>query len=514
MKTMIKHMTLKNTDGIKPQSTKLLKLHSLLKNASKVKTIPFPIVSSRQDTHITNFSQKSSVDLSKDFLLYLALIKKPVNVLFSLDHFIFEFSKKTYQQQKTGEFLQQLKERKKLSLFYGYLTKKQLVNLLNTVTATKGCVSTNLFSLLERRLDTVLYRSGMTTTLAEARQLIKHKKIQINKNTVNIPSYLLNPGDVVSLLSVNDRQLVRRIKSPFLIPKIFQDFDKKLNHTLQSSNPETPNKKYKPWYERNKTLNSLFDSQVLCQLFIDLLCTRMKLRCCFTLKRIRSITESLTVSSQWNISSSSAFYSDTHNDLAKKSNSFHFEPGIFTLLKRHSRLNPNKRPFDKSAWTLKRTPQVKTSNPSLVYANAGPLQKAPQLWNMNSTTHRKNHWKKPHHDKKLMMKHQLEQPRHTVKMSRYHMKNLALYRGSFLFLLKCLDNSSQFNHIVRFNIKKAFLKRALYSNNRVKNLSFRRIKPTHIEVSYRLLTLIYLYSPQRLNFPFFIDIDRIQRSLR
>ena len=64
------------------------------------------------------------VDLSKDFLLYFSIIKKPLNLLFSMDQFLFEFSKKKYQQKKTGEFLQQLKERKKLSFFLWFVNSK------------------------------------------------------------------------------------------------------------------------------------------------------------------------------------------------------------------------------------------------------------------------------------------------------------------------------------------------------------------------------------------------------
>ena len=78
-----------------------------------------------------NFLKINTKNIFKNLSLYLSIIEKPINLLFSIDQFIFEFSKKTYQQKKSGEFFQQLKERKKLSLFYGHLTKKQLINLFN-----------------------------------------------------------------------------------------------------------------------------------------------------------------------------------------------------------------------------------------------------------------------------------------------------------------------------------------------------------------------------------------------
>ena len=99
--------TVSNAQILEQNSQKLVKLNYLLQN-SKIST-----TSSlwKQKERSESEAQKA-VDLSKDVSLYVSLVKKPINLLFSLDQFVFEFSKKTYQQKKTGEFFQQLKERK------------------------------------------------------------------------------------------------------------------------------------------------------------------------------------------------------------------------------------------------------------------------------------------------------------------------------------------------------------------------------------------------------------------
>ena len=128
-----KKKTVSNAQILEQNSQKLVKLNYLLQN-SKIST-----TSSlwKQKERSESEAQKA-VDLSKDVSLYVSLVKKPINLLFSLDQFVFEFSKKTYQQKKTGEFFQQLKERKKLSLFYGHLSQKSLTKLFTKATQSKG----------------------------------------------------------------------------------------------------------------------------------------------------------------------------------------------------------------------------------------------------------------------------------------------------------------------------------------------------------------------------------------
>ncbi|KTD07993.1 30S ribosomal protein S4 [Legionella jamestowniensis] len=92
----------------------------------------------------------------------------------------------------------QLREKQKIRRLYGIL-EKQFHNYYKKAARQSGSTGENLMVLLERRLDNVVYRMGFASTRAEARQLVAHKAILVNEQVVNIPSYLVNPGDVVSI---------------------------------------------------------------------------------------------------------------------------------------------------------------------------------------------------------------------------------------------------------------------------------------------------------------------------
>ncbi|KTC77914.1 30S ribosomal protein S4 [Legionella brunensis] len=92
----------------------------------------------------------------------------------------------------------QLREKQKIRRLYGIL-EKQFHNYYKKAARQTGSTGENLMILLERRLDNVVYRMGFASTRAEARQLVAHKAILVNDQVVNIPSYLVKPGDVISI---------------------------------------------------------------------------------------------------------------------------------------------------------------------------------------------------------------------------------------------------------------------------------------------------------------------------
>ena len=92
----------------------------------------------------------------------------------------------------------QLREKQKVRRMYGVL-EKQFRNYYKKAASLKGNTGENLLSLLEKRLDNVVYRMGFGSTRAEARQMVSHKAFVVNKKVVNIPSYQVQAGDEIEV---------------------------------------------------------------------------------------------------------------------------------------------------------------------------------------------------------------------------------------------------------------------------------------------------------------------------
>mgnify|MGYP000291055722 FL=1 len=92
----------------------------------------------------------------------------------------------------------QLREKQKVRRMYGVL-EKQFRNYYKKAASTKGNTGENLLSLLEKRMDNVVYRMGFGSTRAEARQMVSHKAFKVNGEVVNIPSYQMKAGDEIQV---------------------------------------------------------------------------------------------------------------------------------------------------------------------------------------------------------------------------------------------------------------------------------------------------------------------------
>jgi small subunit ribosomal protein S4 len=101
-------------------------------------------------------------------------------------------------KKKTSEYGIQLREKQKARRIYGLL-ERQFRNYFEKADRMKGITGENLLSLLERRLDNVIYRLGFAQSRSQARQIVRHGHFQLNGHKANIPSIILRPGDVVSL---------------------------------------------------------------------------------------------------------------------------------------------------------------------------------------------------------------------------------------------------------------------------------------------------------------------------
>ena len=104
----------------------------------------------------------------------------------------------TKKRKAPGEYAIQLKEKQKAKYTYGVL-ERQFRKTFEEAVRRKGVTGENLIKLLEARLDNTVYRMGVAPSRPAARQLVTHKHITVNGEVVNIPSFELRPGDVVSL---------------------------------------------------------------------------------------------------------------------------------------------------------------------------------------------------------------------------------------------------------------------------------------------------------------------------
>ena len=103
------------------------------------------------------------------------------------------------RKQKISDFGLQLRAKQKLKGYYGNLTEKQFARTYTEAARRKGNTSENLIGLLEARLDAVVYRSKFVPTVFAARQFVNHGHVLVNGKRVNIASYRVKAGDVVSV---------------------------------------------------------------------------------------------------------------------------------------------------------------------------------------------------------------------------------------------------------------------------------------------------------------------------
>ena len=159
------------------------------------------------------------------------------------------FEKKSYapgqhgvsQRTKLSEYGIQLREKQKVRKIYGIL-EKQFRNYFHNAERLKGVTGENLLKLLESRLDNTVFRLGFAQSRNQARQLILHRHFHVNGKLVDIPSYLLKPGDVISVKEKSRRLIVvhesmKRVRDEDMYPWLTLDKAK-----MEGSFKDTPNR--------------------------------------------------------------------------------------------------------------------------------------------------------------------------------------------------------------------------------------------------------------------------------
>ena len=112
----------------------------------------------------------------------------------------------TARRRKTSEYAKQLREKQKIKRIYG-VSERQFRNTFEKVTTLPGITGHNLLAALESRLDNVIYRMGFAASRKAARQLIRHRHVEVNSRTVDIPSYLVQPGQEVRIRQKSREQV-------------------------------------------------------------------------------------------------------------------------------------------------------------------------------------------------------------------------------------------------------------------------------------------------------------------
>jgi small subunit ribosomal protein S4 len=102
------------------------------------------------------------------------------------------------RRKKMSEYAKQLREKQKIKRMYG-VSEKQFRNTFDRVTTLPGVTGHNLLAALESRLDNIVYRMGFAPSRKAARQLVRHRHVEVNGKTVDIPSFLVEPGQEVRI---------------------------------------------------------------------------------------------------------------------------------------------------------------------------------------------------------------------------------------------------------------------------------------------------------------------------
>jgi small subunit ribosomal protein S4 len=102
----------------------------------------------------------------------------------------------TARRRKASEYAKQLREKQKIKRIYG-VSEKQFRNTFEHVTSLPGITGHNLLAALESRLDNMVYRLGFASSRKAARQLVRHRHIEVNGRTVDIPSFVVLPGQEI-----------------------------------------------------------------------------------------------------------------------------------------------------------------------------------------------------------------------------------------------------------------------------------------------------------------------------
>ena len=141
---------------------------------------------------------------------------------------------------KMSDFGTQLKAKQKLKGYYANISEKQFRSYYAEAIRLKGDSGENLVGLLERRLDAVVYRAKFVVTPFAARQFVNHGHVKVNGRKVNIPSYLVKPGDVIEVKDAS-KQSIMVLEAVSLAERDVPDYVDADHNKMTATFTRTPN---------------------------------------------------------------------------------------------------------------------------------------------------------------------------------------------------------------------------------------------------------------------------------
>lgn len=393
---------------------------------------------------------------------------KNINFLFSSDQFQyhtknqshngFRFKNQSNSIARPKEFNEIYNTRKKLSFFYGYFSTQKIQNLISKAKQYPGYFSKNFFALLEQRLDVALYRSGLVPSIMAARQVCAHGKVQVNSQVCTKSNTALKPGDIVTV-EIN-QSTINQNKTIELKNELIR-----ILNTIKNSNNSS--KKY-----YNRTIkNIIIGSSTVSIIANTKIKSQNKLRFNLLLKLLLSSLRSRLAKQSKNT------FALKHNSLVNSTKEIHTvllklktikKPKVlYTLRNIQFRAYKNRKKFSKS---VNSNTQIKRLFSTTTKSNIKDITLT-QLNNNNSQIQKK-------------------------------LKNNIIFHFLVQYCQSSLLRKKNVIYALKKNINQILNKSQLFKRSQ---------KPTHLEVSTKTNTFVYLFAPQRIKLPFIIDIDILKK---
>jgi len=417
------------------------------------------------------FKQRQSTFNHKN---YFDINKLIPSFLFSASQIKYELFKK---QARFSDFKNQLKERKKLSIIYGKFSKKYIKKTLIQASKLHGKLNDNFLFLLEARLDVVLFRASFFSSIPSARQWISHNKILVNNNIINTASYILKPGDIISISPQNKTNLSKKI-----LQKI------NLHSSLQTNNAD------KQKLSQTKSTNKFLVSNLLFLKLKKFLKNSVNSKFIINYLKKNSSTAS---AKQKNEVFLEAAKKTEFLKVEQKENLLNYKKFIFqlkqimrSLLDRNLQFKTQNLKFINIIRSNFNNQKLKQNLFNNVYPLQGSKNISTKLVNFENLANNEVINLSEAEKKFLLF--------NLIQLEFLEKKNLKTLEGLRYFLI--------------------FLKlKKLFFNNKFKKQNFSIVnvnilKPLNLEISYKNLLIIYLYSPQKLTFPCNLDIELINQS--